>query len=907
MNVVEYYFSPDEGGFWRWQDDGNVVAWSDGSTIAFRAELLAVYRRLSTSALPPFGAVLLLMAACRESWRESPKKFDTLHRRLLKFVTSKEREEFLDRVAAGLDRVCALPEKLRAYTGAKAELAAMVFEDQRETPPPRAYERLIAELEQGIGERPETQRTARIDVDRLLRDLNWLHRGLHRVDAEALAARLQTGLEQPLEPADVELPTAAGARRLLAELQDDEELGGIARLAKQLLPTVHLPTPLSYPDDLPVGGVSDISNRGSLDRLLLSELAHEDLTLAVRVAMNEALYLRREVPPTPPPRRRIVLLDSGLRMWGVPRVYAAAVGLAFAADARDDTAIDVLRPAGGELCDVDFASSVGIASHLEVLDHRLHPGEALPALTERMEELHENTDVVIVTGADVYSDHEFRRLLTEQAWPEVHVATVDRDGRFELHLQTPRGAKPLRQAQFALDDILQPPQKPTTSLVSSYEVRPTIFCEPSFPLLLSHPKDAERSWHVQDFGALTYARDGRLLHWADAEHGARQIAEGLPPGALHWAGSRAENGMIPAVIGKLSGKGLYAVQIYTSGSCRWSRLQIDMPQPKFAFVHHLTVFAADGTHLIACGLTSGQTLARLSTAELRHEGGRFFSNSHERGTRVWKAASFNGSQVVLTDFYTESLERTRLLGVFETVNHEGPYGIRRDGSLWNFGTNQARRVRQLETYPPTMVRGASRNGKRLVLATTPHPPRGDVLLDVGTLVTEGIPAGRSLPEALEMELFRTIKPVTLRHRFQGVGVDTQDRLTLIGRRDSCWPLTYDRRDGTIRLPSQPVAVQLKTRAAFETLDQSRENRYGLAVAKFGETGRAILDERGLLHLQSTDSSVPEMTLVLVEGAIAGWVAGVGLWGPDYFTGESPALSERRAKRDHLQAFVQRIV
>ena len=907
MNVIEYYFSPDENAFWRWQDDGNVVAWTDGSTIAFRAELLAVYRRLSTSALPPFGAVLLLLAACRESWREPPKKFNTLHRRLLTFVNSTEREGFLDSVAAGLDKVCALPEKLRTYTGAKAELAAMVFEDQRETPPPRAYERLIAELEQGVGERLETRRTSRVDVDRLLRDLNWLHRGLNRVDAGALAARLQTGLEQPLAPADVELPTAAGARRLLAELQDDDELGGIARLAKQLLPTVHLPTPLSYPDDLPVGGVSDISNRGSLDRLLLSELAHDDLTLAVRVAMNEALYLRREVPPTPPLRRRIVLLDSGLRMWGVPRVYAAAVGLAFAADARNDTAIDVVRPAGGELCDVDFGSSVGIASHLEVLDHRLHPGEALSALAERMENFRESTDVVIVTGADVYADREFRRLLAEQAWPEVHVATVDRDGRFDLQLQTPRGAKSLRQAQFALDDILQPPKKPTTSLVSSYEVRPAIFSEPNFPLLLSHPKDAERSWYVSDFGALTYARDGRLLHWADAHHGARQIAEGLPPGNLLWAGSRAENGMIPAVIGKLSAQGLYAVQIYTSGSCRWSRLQIDIAHPKYAFVYQLTAFVGDATHLVACGLASGQTVARLSTAEHRHEGGRFFSNSHERGTRVWKAASFNGSQAVLTDFYTESLERTRLVGVFETVAQEGPYGVRRDGALWNFGTNHPRRVRQLESYPPLMMRGVSRNGKRLVLSTTPHPPRGDVLLDVGTLVTESIPAGRSLSEALETELFRTIKPVTLRHRFQGVGVDTQDRLTLIGRRDSYWPLTYDGRDGTIRLPSQPVATQLKARANFETLDQSRQNRYGLSVAKFGDTARAVLDERGLLHLQSTDSSVPEMTLVLVEGAIAGWVAGVGLWGPDYFTGESPALSERRAKRDHLQAFVRRVV
>ena len=105
----------------------------------------------------------------------------------------------------------------------------------------------------------------------------------------------------------------------------------MARLARLLLAAVHMPTPLSLREELPVGGVSDISNRGSLDRLLLSELANDDLTLAVRVAMNEALYLRREIPPSTPQHHRAILVDAGIRSWGVPRVFATAVALAFMA------------------------------------------------------------------------------------------------------------------------------------------------------------------------------------------------------------------------------------------------------------------------------------------------------------------------------------------------------------------------------------------------------------------------------------------------------------------------------------------------------------------------------------------------------------------------------------------------
>src|SRR6185436_19317174 len=117
---------------------------------------------------------------------------------------------------------------------------------------------------------------------------------------------------------EIELPPGERVRSLIKTLVNDEELSGLARLAQQLLAATSLPRKLSQSDELPLGGVTDISNRGDLDRLLVSELASDDLTLAVRIATNEALYLRREQPPRSPPFRRALLLDSGVRMWGVP-------------------------------------------------------------------------------------------------------------------------------------------------------------------------------------------------------------------------------------------------------------------------------------------------------------------------------------------------------------------------------------------------------------------------------------------------------------------------------------------------------------------------------------------------------------------------------------------------------------
>ena len=519
MSADESYFSATEGSFWLWQDEGKVAAWSDGATIVFRPELLVVFRRLRSQSLPPFGALLLLLSACRENWRDPPRKFEVLDR-MLAAGNRPDRRTLLERVCEKLDRVRALDSRLRSSAEAKAELASMVFEEQSAAMLPAAYERLVASLESGLSEYPLQPLRMRSPVDRLLRDLAWLDRGLDRVDAAALAMRLKTGLEQlptPVEP--IELPSAA-ARRLIAELRDDEQLGGVARLARLLLAAVHVPTPLRLAEELPLGGVSDISNRGTLDRLLLSELAHDGLTLAVRVAMNEALYLRRETPPKPPTRRRFVLLDSGLRMWGVPRVFASAVGLAVVAGANDGMDVAVFRARGNELVDVDFTTSAGLTEHLAALDYRAHPGAALSALAAEADEAGEEVDVVIVTGDDVYADHEFQRSLGDARFGELCVATVGRDGDFCLHAHSSRGRKVLRRAQFALDDVLHPPTKPTAPLVVESDRRlPAIFSVSPFPLRLSVPVDADRSWYVPDFGVLTYTRDGRLLHWSDPIRG----------------------------------------------------------------------------------------------------------------------------------------------------------------------------------------------------------------------------------------------------------------------------------------------------------------------------------------------------------------------------------------------------
>ena len=307
QTLATSYLSPSTDSLWRWSGDGDVLTWSDGTTIAFRQEVEAVLQRLAPQGLPPFGAVVILLAACREGWEQSAgreaflryanvfsqwrsgaESGTRLHASQLVFqrVASGIRK-----VVEGLDAVSRFPPDARLPKEAKTVLAEAVFEaakDKRLSPDESAL--VVKALAEGVNAERLTLRFSSTEALReFADDADALRDGLPLVTERSLALRRRTGLDDVPGQADLELAPSERVRRLLAELKNDKELSGLARLAQDLMAAVHVPRSLRQQEELPLGGVSDLSNRGPLDRLLVSELAHDDLTLAARVAVGEAL------------------------------------------------------------------------------------------------------------------------------------------------------------------------------------------------------------------------------------------------------------------------------------------------------------------------------------------------------------------------------------------------------------------------------------------------------------------------------------------------------------------------------------------------------------------------------------------------------------------------------------------
>jgi len=903
--AVRRYLAPFPSSFWRWEDEAEVVAWIDGQTIAFRAELAGVLARLAPRGLPPLSAVVLLLAACRDGWPGESNRLSTMAG-VLATLRRREFPDWLGELFLQLDAVRALPAELRATPLAKADLAELVFEECRTRTSPEEAEAVRWAVSSYLSpEMLAPQADLPCGFEGVLGELRCLYEGLKKLDAEKLKLRRRTGLDQLVRPADFDLPPAELARRLIARLHDDQELGGMARMARHLLAAIHLPHALSDREDLPVGGISDISNRGSLDRLLLSELAHDDLTLAVRVALSEAIYLRREAPPRNPPKHRAVLIDAGIRLWGIPRVFAAAVALSLVATSDRNIRVDAYRACGRSVEPVTLTQREGLIAHLEALEPDAHPGDAFEAFLTAVSKPADLLDAVVVTGEDVAADPQFQQAIASLEVPSLLLATVSRAGRFRLVSWGARSRKVLREARLDLEKLLAPPSRPVARLLDTAALTiPAILKQKPFPLLLSHPPvDSRRAWAVPGSGVLSLLRNRCLMHWQRLGRGARLLADNAPLGQVHWAGDGAGQSASLAVVGQLPNRRLWLLHVdVETGSYHPIPLELGGYSPRGVCGHGGMVFVVYDDCADVFEPVGGRRLELLKLPRgARWQHGRFL-----RGRDGWYAISHDGLTARVEPLVVRPGQREipKFLAVVDNARGDGPVALTTEGHLYDLAHDRLIRVAHGLLGIPRVV-AIARSGARIVISQSNNRAEM-VVIDISSGAARkvsGNPAAH-----VEAEILRqTVGARNVSRRFRAVCVQGDQYLVLVRPKGNCACIQLDRHHHEMVLQSQTISTsQRQLHIEFQENQSPGDAGYTLQTATWNDGSRAVLDSRGMLHLKSSDSAIPELTLVLCDGALAGWCADGRWFGPAYFTGEHLATPGALVCEEVLKPFVARL-
>jgi len=532
------YFQAQRDYFWKWEENGNVIEFANGRTVCYREDLIFILSNLALTYAPPLGTLLLLQCACKDNY-ESLFEFNSYLYRLgySSNYTQTEHDEAKTLIVQALDFLYVvnnLPYNLRSGLK-RVALFQAVLDGQPDTGSRDMVTSLLNEFEAGSLDEAIFNRYGNYSFSALQSDLAPLASAMQQFrDVAALELKLKTGLTQIPQKISVPLP-APVPNDLMEELAADLKTAGLSRLAKKITAALNIPMHLSGSSDQSVGGVSDISNRGHYDKLLLSELAQDDLLLTARLANNEALFLQREAMPANTNQQWHILLDITLKMWGMPRVFALAAGLAFSDHKKQDK-MDT-RALGGESAElIDLATKVGVTSVLEKLDPALNCGKQLKKIVN--EQASSKTKFILITSDQYKNDPAF---LADFAWVKDqldYLVEVNRDGHIALFEIREKRHKLVNQALIDLDETLF---KTTITQTVKHEIAglPAMMSDSNYPLLFPASKIKIKNDVIYKFDnkVAILTQDRRVLCWTNKDRGAMELVTNVEGGDCYWGNS----------------------------------------------------------------------------------------------------------------------------------------------------------------------------------------------------------------------------------------------------------------------------------------------------------------------------------------------------------------------------------
>lgn len=874
QQALNYLRAPIKG-LWCWAENGAVLVWRDGSTIAFRVEIIQIIEWLAPNGLPSFGAIVFLLAACRGKLPHYidfvdtptvPPPLPSSKEGVLLTSARKQLKAQIEDALAQLGKIQQITAELNSGFKAKCVLAEAIFE-------PAKAERHVEARQVLRGMREIMSDTDLSDPDRTgvrggyIRQLHLVAEGLRPHTVDSLKLRLQTGLDALPKTQDVKLPISERARQLIDELSRDREYGAVARAARELMAAVRLPRRLGEREQLPIGGVADITNRGTLDRLLLTELAHDDLTLSVRVALNEALYLRREPPMREPPGTLAFLLDSGVRLWGIPRVLGTAVALAMIARDKQHQEVLSWRAHDDQLQSVELLSRNGLTQHLSALETSAHPGSALKAFGESVPP-DAQTQAVLITHRDALDDLEFRRALMENSSALGFIAVVDREGRFELHALPLAHRTPLCEAHLDLASVFDTQTGVASIKADANPNLPAILGMRPFPFLLPVTGKMDHWVKAADGFIYTMLNDRRWAKFRDQSSGARVLATDLPAGKTMWMDCAAK--MSYAV---KAGSLQRPIQLLSfdmgEGTLRVTDLAIGSGL-RAVYRYGDAILLIRQHDVRAYALGDGRLLGQITNPH-SWLNGRFFRSNHTFYFAVWDGERIKFEPVTLPKSYTPSV----ISHIFDREGLEGPWLIHQSGLIMSSATGEQLHM----PMPPERKYGLgtvqiSRNGHRVYSSVCAN------MLDLTTGKSTSIPA--SPQQNVELEYYPGMPQWNIYRVIESVG-RLRDGLAIFGRKDRGRKLTLNG-ENKLQIVDIPGLEkhEIQDKLAFSDPPIKTAQGCTLQSIQYPSGSKVFLDSRGLLHFKSCDTNIPEVSLVLSDGEVAGWSSDGHVCGPAFF-------------------------
>ncbi|MEO0897677.1 MAG: hypothetical protein AAFY71_14830 [Bacteroidota bacterium] len=496
------YIQQHEGYFWKWASDGEVLEIPNGNTIAYKSQVADILENLAEQGLPRFGSLLLVMTAMNPNAKSSleqiynilvahkPDYTDPLITEAMKLLYWVR--EIPDAYKIGHKKIYLLRD---LFKEGHDRLSLQHSRKTKEMFRATAYHLSVNSRLDAL----------RICLEKDLRVLGIISKRYNSADDI-----ISNQLSIPEIDEEVELEEAPlnETGDLIEELINHPKTQRIGSLVKFLWSGLALPFYMKAPSDQSMGGVSDLTNKGKLSQLLISEYANEDIIFLSRLANHEALYLNREAPPSSQNQKRTILIDISIKNWGIPKTMAFACMLALTRHPKTKLAYSVFVIGEGfEAVEVDSLDT--ILEAIQHVDVTLTPAQGISQyfLSHPPKA---NEEVVLLTERTTILHPDMHRLLADRNTPLSYWMLLDEEGGMDVFRKLYNGKRHLQRMELPLEELWKIKKQPTQN---------TTFREKSdhdfFPMLIK-PNQNVGGYRESEYGEIfQISREHHLLRFYD--------------------------------------------------------------------------------------------------------------------------------------------------------------------------------------------------------------------------------------------------------------------------------------------------------------------------------------------------------------------------------------------------------
>lgn len=444
------YFSSYKDYFWAWEEEGRVIVIPGGETIAYREYIRQVLDALAPNGWPPFGSLLLAIAATNQSSGMPIQRIeDILYRRYGGQHPDPAIKAPYNEAMHFLGVLSALPAKY--LTGdMRIQVFQLIFSDAHRRLSAQDSSEILAEWPSATGTEDVEAFTMRI----LVEDFQCIGLiGRKFPDTWSLMQQLAAVPELP-EEITLREGGEAATGDFVEMLIGNYKTFHVGALIKFIWSGMTIPIHHTLPSMQPLGGISDISNRGDFDKLLVSEFANDEWLFLSRVANREALYLHRENPPGADDWRRILLVDVSLKSWGNPKILSYAVALAVARHPRTDIPCELFA-VGTTPYPVAVNTVEEVINAVQLSPGVLEPSEGLSSALKLFGGK-KGVEIFCIISDESLRHPAVQKVLADYYSGLRYIVVTDRGGGIDIYRNQHGGRKLVQQIRLPLEKLWRP-------------------------------------------------------------------------------------------------------------------------------------------------------------------------------------------------------------------------------------------------------------------------------------------------------------------------------------------------------------------------------------------------------------------------------------------------------------------